>query len=252
MNVPEFRYLVWAKEHATAARYHLGRSGLAPPDPELLALADGAPRLGTPGRDMPDDARQRLAVRNGVTSDRVMLTLGTSHAVYLACATLLEAGDSVMVENPTYEVLRTLPAMLGARVAWVERRWHDGYRLPADLPDRIATLRPRLLILSNPHNPTATLLGPEEIEPVARALAAVGGWLLVDEAYLEFCSRSETLSAASAVDNVLVASSFTKAYGLAAVRFGWLIGAPEQVRQAIRFNDYICVLYPAPSAWVAA
>lgn len=250
MQFSDFRYMVWAKEHGTAPRFHLGRSGLAPPDPELLALADSLPDLACPGADMPEEARQRVAVRSGVTKDAVMLTLGTSHALYLACATLLEPGDTVWVESPSYEVLRTLPELLGARVAPVERRWDAGYRLPGDLPDRIRAVQPRLVVLSNPHNPTATLLGPAELEPIARALAAVGGQLLVDEVYLEFCGDPQTSSVATLGENVLVASSLTKAYGLGAVRFGWLIGAPARVARCVRFNDYVGVLYPSPSAWV--
>lgn len=248
MHVPEFRYMAWAKRHASLPRYHLARSGLAPPEAALLEPAWPSAPSGLAEPEVPEQARQRLSERWGVDPQRVILCLGTSHAVYLACRSLLRPGDLALVERPTYEVLASLPALCGARVGRIERDHAEGFRLPADLPERIRAERPRLVVLSNPHNPTATWLPPDELAPVVRALDDAGGKLLVDEVYLEFAPHPEASSALQLGDGVVAAASLTKAHGLGAWRFGWLIAAEEVVVQARRYDDYIAVNYPTPSA----
>jgi aspartate/methionine/tyrosine aminotransferase len=257
MSLSDFQYMVWAKTHRPA-RYDLSQSGLEVPGPELLDLARAAAggsaglrtALERSGPDMPDAIRRRVAGRFGLPAERLMLTLGTSHGLFLACRALLEPGDLALCERPAYEVLATLPAMVGARVERVERQAGSGWRLPATLCADIGRLRPRLLVLSNPHNPTGAVLGAEELAPVAEALERVGGVLLVDEVYLEFSARAAEQSLGRLGRNVVVVSSLTKAFGLGNVRFGWLAAEAELVARALRLNDYVTVLYPSPCAWV--
>ncbi len=250
-KVAPFRYMVWAKTHHAGASYHLGMSGLPPPEMGLLSLPGGDQLdLAQRGYDMPPAARRRLAARFGVVEDRLLLTLGSSHALYLVCASLLRAGDLCLVETPAYELLTGLPALHAARVERFERSQAAAYRLPADLPATIRAKRPRLVLLTNPHNPSGALLSLEELADVSEAVRDAGSLLVVDEVYLEYLPDSPARSAHQLGDHVLCASSFTKAFGLGTVRFGWLIGHEELIEQAIRYNDYISVLYPNPAAWV--
>jgi len=249
-RVAPFRYMEWAKRQQAAAGINLGASGVGPPDPALLPRGAGDLDLAQRGYDMPPEARQRLAERFGVGVDRLMVTLGSSQGLYLLCASWLQPGDLCLVERPAYELLPGLARLLGGRVERFERRAEDGYRLPADLVARITAQRPRLVLITNPHNPTGCLLSLDELAPVAKALAVHGGLLAVDEVYLEYLPDVPARSAHLLGDGVAVVSSFTKAFGLGTVRFGWLIGAAERIAEAIRYNDYISVLYPNPCAWV--
>jgi len=250
-KVAPFRYMVWAKTHHGGASYHLGLSGLPPPDSSLLSLEGGQQLdLAQRGYDMPPAARQRLAARFGVAEAQLLLTLGTSHALYLVCASLLRAGDLCLVETPAYELLTGLAALQDARVERFERMQAAGYRLSADLPATIRAKKPRLVLLTNPHNPSGALLSHAELGAVSEAARDAGSLLVVDEVYLEYLPDSPARSAHHLGDHVLCASSFTKAFGLGTVRFGWLIGREDLVESAIRYNDYISVLYPNPAAWV--
>ncbi len=249
-GVPPFRYMVWAKSHTQGVPYNLGASGLAPPDPALLTLSAGDLDLAQRGYDMPPAARRRLADRFAVDVDQLMLTLGSSHALYLLCASSLRPGDLCLVEQPAYELLPALPGLFGARVERFERRQAEGYRLPADLAERIAAQRPALVLMTNPHNPSGALLPGEQLAPIADALAVQAGLLVVDEVYLEYLPDAAARCALALGPAVAVASSFTKAFGLGTVRFGWLAAAAPRIEAAIRYNDYISVLYPNPSAWV--
>jgi aspartate/methionine/tyrosine aminotransferase len=247
---PEFRYMVWAKAHRTAP-FHLGASGLGPPPAALVGLdSPFTDDLLHRGADMPPEARRLVAERFGVAEEQVMLTLGTSHAMYLVCASMLQPGDRCLVERPAYEMLATLPTLFGASVERFERRLEDGWRLPADLATRIRAERPALVIVSNPHNPTGALLPLEELEPVTAAAADVGAVVAVDEVYLEYLPDAVDRTARRLGRHVVTASSLTKAYGFGTARAGWLLGAPERIEAAVRYNDYVAVLFPNPVAWL--
>jgi aspartate/methionine/tyrosine aminotransferase len=107
-------------------------------------------------------------------------------------------------------------------------------------------------ILSNPHNPSGALLSMDELAPLSEAVAKVGGTLIVDEVYLEYLADAPARSAIQLGDHVLAMSSLTKAFGFGAVRCGWLLGSPAQIAAAIRYNDFISVLYPTPLAQIGA
>jgi len=117
-----------------------------------------------------------------------------------------------------------------------------------DLVDRVHVERPRLVLLSNPHNPSGALLDLQELRPLAECLALRGGWLGVDEVYLEYLPHPAVASAQRLGPSVAVVCSVTKAYGLETSRFGWLAASPSVVEAAVRYNDYISVLYPDPCA----
>lgn len=250
-DVPPFRYMAWAKEQALdAASYHLALSQLPPPPQEVLSLESLGTDLEQRGRHMPPTLRARMCDRLGISTDRLALTLGTSHAMYLLCATHLSPGDLCLVEAPAYEMLRTLPTLFGARVERFERTFTQGWRPPEDLANTIAARRPKMVLLSNPHNPSGAILAREELAPLANAAAEVGALLVSDEVYLEYLPDPTTVSAFGLSPHAASASSFTKAYGLGTARLGWLAAAPQVVSRALAYNDYISVLYPNPSAWV--
>jgi aspartate/methionine/tyrosine aminotransferase len=202
------------------------------------------------GQDMPLELRRRVAAWWRVDESELALTLGTSHAFHLLCASRLASGDGCLVETPTYEMLRQLPGLFGASVGRIERRMEDGFRLPAELPDRIRRERPSMVLLSNPHNPSGVLLTLDELDGVASAARDVGAEMCVDEVYLPFLADAPSRSARLLGGHVAVASSLTKAYGLGTVRCGWLIADAARIDEALSYNDYISVLYPSPLAWV--
>ncbi len=242
----------WAKAQSLSpVTHHLGLSGLAPPPPELLPLERLLPDLEQRGRHVPPVLARRMRDRLGVGEGELMLTLGTSHALYLLAAAHLQPGDRCLVERPAYATLATLPTLFGAEVERFERELASGWRPPPDLPARIRARRPRMILLSNPHNPTGVRLTREELAPLVEAAEEVGALLVVDEVYLEYELEPAALTAFGMRPCVATASSFTKAFGLGTIRCGWLTASESVVARALRYNDYIAVLYPNPSAWVA-
>lgn len=249
--VPPFRYMSWAKRQSLAGvAFHLGLSGLAPPPHELLPLDALTPDLEQRGRHMPPLLAQRMRERLGIADGRLMLTLGTSHALYVLCASRLRPGDLCLVERPAYEMLATLPTLFGATVERFDRSFDAGWKASANLAERIRERSPAMVLLSNPHNPTGMLMRRHELVPIVRAAEEVGALVAVDEVYLEYLDDPSLHTAFGLSPCVATASSFTKALGLGTIRLGWLCADEAVIDAALAYNDYISVLYPNPSAWV--
>ncbi len=161
----------------------------------------------------------------GVTSSEVLLTNGVDEAIHLLCQTYLDAGDEALIVAPTYSMYRIYAMAARARVTSVAAG--NNFQFPAEeLCNRI-TSRTRLIAVANPNNPTGTIASHEELLQVARS--APDAAVLVDEAYFEFYGQT-MLAIQRDVPNLFVARTFSKAYGLAGLRIGVLLGNPEQMR----------------------
>jgi hypothetical protein len=237
----------WAKLHAHA-RFDLAASGVgslplaelpAAPEEVLAALEiTGAPGYGYP------PLIERLAERAGAAAESVVCAAGTSMANHLALAAVLEPGDEVLIERPTYELLVAAARYLGAEVRRFPRRFEDGWAVDPDEVERAMTPRTRLVVVTNLHNPTGVRT-PDEVLARVAALAGRGdARLLVDEVYLEACFDAPVRSAFHLGPNVLATASLTKAYGLSGLRCGWVLAPPALAERMRHLDD----LYGASAA----
>ncbi|HEY3169911.1 MAG TPA: pyridoxal phosphate-dependent aminotransferase [Thermoanaerobaculia bacterium] len=239
------RYMVWAKNRPAPAIDLAGSNLLActlddlPEAREAVDLAgEGSPPDGYP------PLVEAIASRYGVLSENVATAVGCSGANFLALAALLEAGDEVLFEQPAYEPLGAAATMLGARVTRFERRFEEGWRLDLDRIGRALTPRTRVVMLSNPHNPSGVLAGEAELQEVARLAERRGATVLVDEVYLDLAGGRP---AATLSPFFVSTSSLTKAYGLASLRCGWALGSREITEKIRRARDVVDVWGPIPA-----
>jgi hypothetical protein len=110
----------------------------------------------------------------------------------------------------------------------------------------MVTLKTRLAVVTNLHNPSGARIPPAALQAMARILAEVGAWLLVDEVYLECLFSPAAQSSVHAGANVLTTNSLTKAYGLDGLRAGWVLGPAPLIRRAGRIHDLLGVNGVAP------
>ena len=161
----------------------------------------------------------------GVEPSEMLLTNGVDEAIHLLCETYLEPEDEALIVVPTFSMYKIYAAATGARV--IEIPAGNDFRFPAeDVLDRI-TARTRLIAVANPNNPTGSLAPQEELLGIARS--APHAAVLIDEAYFEFCGET-LVKQWRDIPNLFVARTFSKAYGLAGLRIGVLIGDVEQIR----------------------
>src|SRR3954463_6284523 len=100
---------------------------------------------------------EAIGARYNVDPDRVTTAGGTAGANFLVFAALLEPGDEVLVERPGYDPLLGAPRLLGARVNRFQREFARGFALDPDRIGRAMTPRTRIIIITNPHNPSGVL-----------------------------------------------------------------------------------------------
>jgi len=244
MSFPAFSYMQWAKSRPPG-RINLARSGVEPCPVALLRATAADVRLDNPAGYGWAPLRAAIARRYRVEPDQVFpVSGGTSLANWVGCMTAADGGGrsvEVIVERPAYEALVRVPQALGCRVRRLERRFTEAWAVDLDRFDRLVTRRTRLAIVSNLHNPTGARIPDDTLAGMADRLRRVGGWLLVDEVYLECLAGARGLSAVHLGPNVIVTNSLTKAYGLDGLRAGWLLGPRGFIRRAGLAHDLLGV-----------
>jgi histidinol-phosphate aminotransferase len=164
-----------------------------------------------------------------VSPQEALLTNGVDEAIHLLCETYLQPGDDVFIVVPTFAMYQIFAAATGARVVSVPAG--RDFTFPLDEIRRRANRATRLIAMANPNNPTGSVAGVEELLLIADSAPEAA--LLVDEAYFEF--YGETLIGTwRERPNVFVARTFSKAYGLAGLRAGVLMGNGEQMESVRR------------------
>jgi histidinol-phosphate aminotransferase len=191
------------------------------PSARVVAAITGAARRAHRYPDpLAGPLRAELAARHGVGSDQILVGNGSDELIFLlAWAYLAQQGHAVCADPP-YRIDEISAHLVGARLTRVPLRdWaHD--------LDAMARVAADIVYLVNPHNPTGTVRGRAEIEQFVQASPA--GLIVVDEAYVEFTDDPDATTCLPLVASgrVAVLRTFSKIYGLAGLRVGYLIAEP--------------------------
>jgi hypothetical protein len=184
--------------------------------------------------------RERIGARYGVPAEKVVAADGTSMANYLAMAALIEPGDEVVIEHPTYEPLIGAASFLGGRIKRFERNPRNGFRIDPGAVRAAMSDRTRLIVLTSLHNPSGALAGESELRAVGELATEVGARVLVDEVYLDAAVPPRP-SAIHLGPEFVCTNSLTKVYGLSGLRCGWILAEPEIAERMWRVNDLMGV-----------
>jgi aspartate/methionine/tyrosine aminotransferase len=245
-------YLTWAKKYHHCAAYNLASSGVTRPAEYELSLGKDVLDLSGDHEEGWAPFIEQVARRYGVSVENVVPAPSASMANHLVCALLLEPGDEVLVEHPVYEPLHALPRFFHAEVRFFDRRREDAHALDMSILDSCLTERTRLVICSNLHNPTARLAPRSELERLAESAEANDFHVLIDEVYLEWLIDEGEQTAARLGPRMVTTSSLTKAFGLDALRAGWILADAEIAERLRRMIDLFYVKMPLPIERMAA
>src|SRR5208282_2012457 len=194
-----------------------------------------------------EPVEKEVAAFLGLDPAQVLLTNGVDEGIHLLCSTYLDPGDEALIVVPTFAMYAIFAQAEGARV--VEVRAGDNFTFPAkDLLAQVSS-GTRLIAVANPNNPTGAAVAGDILIQIAQAAPQAA--VLVDEAYFEF--HGETLiDHTRQIDNLFVARTFSKAYGLAGLRIGVLAGEARQMtmvrRVASPYNVNAAALAVLPEA----
>lgn len=179
-----------------------------------------------------DPAEKLVAQHFGIEPGEVLLTNGTDEAIHLICETYLEPGDEAIVVVPTFSMYEIYAGATGAKVVTIQAG--EDFSFPTEVVLARTNQRTRLIAVANPNNPTGTLVS--QLELIRIAQAAPHAAFLVDEAYFEFCGES-LVPQWRDVPNMFVSRTFSKAYGLAGLRIGVLMGNSAQMQWVRRVSS---------------
>ncbi|BAS29331.1 threonine-phosphate decarboxylase CobD [Limnochorda pilosa] len=176
--------------------------------------------------------RARLALREGVPEGSAMVGNGASELIYLLASALAAGarGRRFLVPSPTFGEYRRALEGHGIAVREVPLPW-ESFALPVEVVEQ-ELQEAAGLFLCNPNNPTGRLEPREVLLPLARAAAARGAWLVVDESFLPFAPQGEEDSLVPEVarlPNLVVLRSLTKLHAIPGARLGVAFGPPELV-----------------------
>jgi histidinol-phosphate aminotransferase len=169
---------------------------------------------------------ERIAAAHfGLEAEQVLLTNGVDEAIHLVCATFLEADDEAVIATPGFFMYNVSIAMMTSGLRKVQS--DASLEFPFERFLEAMNERTKLVIVSSPNNPTGAVVSREHL--LAIAAAAPQAVLMVDEAYFHFHGES-MLADIVTVPNLIVARTFSKAYGLANLRIGMLAGNAEVMK----------------------
>lgn len=213
---------------------------------EVLAAAAAAPWQRYP-EFAPPTLLAGLATHYGWTADGVLVGNGSNELIQATLSVALEAGDVVVAPTPTFSLYRLLTGVLGGRYRPVALGAHFAYDVDA-LIEAAVRERARVVVLNSPNNPTGSALPEGAVE---RVLEQTGALVVCDEAYQEFGGPTAVPLLAHS-SRLVVLRTFSKALGMAGLRFGLALAHPAVAREIAKgklpYNVNVVTLAAASAA----
>jgi len=183
------------------------------------------------------EGRRTLATYFGVAPEELLLTNGTDDAIKTVCDAFVDPGDVLLVPSPTFPVYEFFNHVAGGKIERI--RYDAAFRLPtAEFTGALKKQAIRWVALANPNNPTGTQISQDDLKAIL--LASPDTLVLVDEAYQDY-SGETVLPWIRNYPNLIVTRTFSKAFGLAALRLGCLFANVELLESLQRGQNPFAV-----------
>jgi aspartate/methionine/tyrosine aminotransferase len=228
--------------------YNLSESGVHPltlrdflSGDELREIQDIA--LGYSQSNGTPELREQIAgLYPGASPDHVLVTNGSSEANYLLMWSNIEPGDEAVFMMPNYMQMWGLVRGFGAALKPLWLKESLGWSPDLDDLRKLVTPKTKLIIVTNPNNPTGAVLSGEAMSGIVEAAARVGAWIVADEIY-QGAERvgGATPSFWGRYDRTLVVNGLSKAYGLPGIRIGWIVAPKEFISKTWPYHDYTTI-----------
>ncbi len=215
LDMPEYHPPLASRE---ALRLDFNENTFAP-SPRVIERLRAITSEGLTKYPEREPMEQIVAAHFGLNADQVLLTNGVDEAIHLLCAAFLEEGDEALIATPTFFMYDVSISMMTSGL----RRVQSDASLEFPFERFLAAIneKTKLIMVASPNNPTGSIVSRDHL--LAIAAAAPHAVLMVDEAYFHFHGES-TLGDVASIPNLIVARTFSKAYGLANLRIGMLAG----------------------------
>lgn len=263
MKIPDFKLEEFWKKYEFTSPYLLCCSDaetwtlqelLAVADPDSLKLWQSL-SLGyteSPGHPVLREEIARLY--SSLQSDEIITFAGAEEGIYCTMRVLIEPGDHVIVLDPCYQSLVTLPQALGAEITAIQLKHENQWALDLEEVERAFQTNTKLVVLNFPHNPTGTVLEKKTLEGLIELARKNGTYIFCDEVYryMEVDETKRMPSIADAYEKGISLNVMTKSFGLAGLRIGWLATRDTTfLKEVGSYKLYTSICNSAPSEILA-
>lgn len=198
-----------------------------------------------------NEITEKIAKKEGVSPEHVLVTVGSTEGLKITALTYLQSGGEVVAGDPTFEAMLFYASQLGAYVNRVPV--NEDLSLDLAEMERRYNSNTRLVFLCNPNNPTGTILPATQVRDFCESLSG-RTMVFSDEAYYDYITEPGYPSMVELVKknrNVIVSRTFSKVYGLAGIRIGYLVARPDVIQRIQEFQvdrPNMLALYAASTA----
>ncbi len=186
-----------------------------------------------------------------VDPERILITPGSSGALQLLMAVLINPGQQVLMADPGYPCNRNFVRLVEAESLSIPVAASNGYQLNVNHLQQYWNKQSRAALVASPANPTGTLINTVDMQAMVDFVLQHGGHLLVDEIYHGLTYGVEEQTALAISDDVFVINSFSKYFGMTGWRLGWLVAPQAFVDALDKVAQNIFLAAPTPAQYAA-
>ena len=215
---------------------------------ELTALLDDAERerlndvalLYTPNEGT-KELRAALAGMQGVAPDEIQITTGAAEALLILFFLAAEPNANVILPFPGFPPFNELPTALGIEIRFYQVRRENGFQIDPDDIKKLADSNTKLILVNSPHNPTGSVLSPENLRLLHDFALERSIQFVVDEVYHPIY-HGKPVASVTQLPHATVLGDFSKAFCLSGLRIGWIVERDSRrIRQYCRARSYFTV-----------
>lgn len=249
-------------------------------DPDVISLGVGEPDFETPwhirdegiyslerGRtfytsnagllEMREEVSRYLKRRYDLEYDarnEMIVTVGGSEAIDIALRAMVDAGDEVLIPQPSYVSYEPCAVLAGGKPVIIELKHENQFRLTAKELEDAITDKSKILILPFPNNPTGAIMEKEDLEAIAKVIKEHDLYVLSDEIYSELCYTDKHVSIAN-IDGMwertVLINGFSKSYAMTGWRLGYACGPEKIIEQMYKIHQFCIMCAPTTSQYAA-
>lgn len=186
--------------------------------------------------------------------DEILISVGGSEAIDGVICAITEAGDEIIIPQPSYVCYEPMTALAGGTPVIIETRAEDDFKLTAEALKAAITPKTKALILPYPCNPTSAIMEKEDLEKIAEVLKDTNIIVISDEIYAELTFGKSHVSFASIDgmwDRTVTINGFSKTFSMTGWRLGYACGPKEIIKNVTKIHQYAIMCAPTTAQYAA-
>lgn len=194
-------------------------------------------------------AKSLKRFRTDVAFENIIVTAGATEGMMIACGTIVDEGDEVLVPNPGFIVYGPDVALAGGRPVEYSLRHENSFLPDIEEIKSLITPKTKAIIVNSPSNPTGTVFPRDSVKALAEVATDAGLYILSDEVYHNFVYEGEHCSFARFHDDTIIVDSFSKTFAATGWRIGYVATSKEIVQQLSKVQYYTLACPPTPTQY---